>query len=166
MTRKSFTTRKDRIDFDIDEEVFYLKASVPAGRMTELSRLAGELQAAATAPAQVQTDPRIVEFSRLAGEILALVSPDGVEPSSPAALAVYHKAVEIQSLAADENVDYDAAKPIFNLLAEVFEPESLTRFKRRFDGEYDAIDIGTFSEILTWVIGEALGKDITSLQSP
>jgi hypothetical protein len=166
MTRKSFTTRKEPIEFDIDDEVFSLKASIPAGRMTELSRLAGELQVAANATAQSQADPRITEFSRLAGEILTLVSPDGAEPTSPAALAVYRKAIEIQTLTADENGDFDAAKPIFNLLAEVFEPESLTRFNRRFDGEYDAIDIATFSEILTWVIGEALGKGITLPQSP
>jgi len=166
MTRKSFTTRKEPIEFDIDDEVFSLKASVPAGRMTELSRLAGEMQAAAQAPAETMRDPRVDEFSRLAGEILALVSPDGAEPVSPAALAVYRKAIEIQSLAADENVDRDATEPIFKLLAEVFESESLGRFKRRFDGEYDAIDIGAFYEILTWVIGEALGKGITLPQSP
>jgi len=166
MTRKSFTTRKDPIEFDIDGEVFSLKASVPAGRMTELSRLAGEMQAAAQAPAETMRDPRVDEFSRLAGEILALVSPDGAEPVSPAAFSVYRKAIEIQSLAADENVDRDAAEPIFKLLAEVFESESLGRFKRRFDGEYDAIDIGAFYEILTWVIGEALGKGITLPQSP
>jgi hypothetical protein len=166
MTRKSFTTRKDPIEFDIDDEVFSLKASVPAGRMTELSRLAGEMQAASQAPAETQTDPRIAEFSRLAGEILTLVSPEGAEPSSPAALAVYHKAIEMQSLATAENVDHDATEPIFKLLAEVFESESLDRFKRRFDGEYDAIDIGAFYEILTWVIGEALGKGITLPQSP
>jgi hypothetical protein len=165
MTRKSFTTRKEPIEFDIDEEVFSLKASVPAGRMTELSRLAGEMQAASQAPAETLKDPRVGEFSSLAGEILALVSPDGAEPTSPAALAVYRKAIEMQSLAADENVDRDATEPIFKLLAEVFESESLDRFKRRFDGEYDAIDIGAFYEILTWVIGEALGKGITSLQS-
>jgi hypothetical protein len=165
MTRKSFTTQKEPIEFDIDEEVFSLKASVPAGRMTELSRLAGEMQAAAQAPAEVQTDPRIAEFFRLAEEIKALVAPDGIEPVNPAPLAVYRKAVEMQSLAAADAADNDATEPIFKLLAEIFESESLDRFKRRFDGEYGAIDIGTFYEILTWVIGEALGKDITSLQS-
>jgi len=166
MTRKSFTTQKEPIEFDIDNEVFNLKASVPAGRMTELSRLAGEMQAAAKAPAEAQADPRIAEFSRLAGEILSLVAPDGNEPVNPVPLAVYRKAVEMQTLAAADKTDKDATEPIFKLLAEIFEPESLDRFKRRFDGEYGAIDIGTFYEILTWVIGEALGKDITSPQSP
>lgn len=165
MSQKSFTTRKESIEFDIDGESFFLKSSVPAGRMTELSRLAGEMQAAAKAPADVPIDPRIDEFSRLAGEILTLVSPDGLEPASSAALEVYRKATEMQSLAVADDSSDDATKPIFKLLAEIFEPESLGRFKRRFDGEYDAIDIGAFYEILTWVIGEALGKDITLPQS-
>lgn len=160
---QTFTTRKTPIEFKIDEEMFHLKPSVPAGRMTELSRLAGEMQAAAKAPTDAPIDPRIDEFSRLAGEILALVSPDGVEPTSPAALEVYRKAVEMQSLAASSNDD--SIQPVIKLLAEVFETESFGRFKRRFDGEYDAIDIGTFYEILTWVIGEALGKGITLPQS-
>lgn len=162
---QTFTTRKTPIDFKVDEETFHLKPSVPAGRMTELSRLAGEMQAAAKAPADAPIDPRIAEFSRLAGEILSLVSPDGVEPTSSAALEVYHRAIEMHKLADSDSSGDDATDPIFKLLAEIFESESLGRFKRRFDGEYDAIDIGTFYEILTWVIGEALGKDITSLPS-
>lgn len=165
MSQKSFTTRKDPIEFDIDEESFFLKASIPAGRMTELSRLAGEMRAAAKAPGASPIDPRIDEFSRLASEIVSLVSPDGLEPASSAALEVYRKANEMQALAAADDSDDDGTKPIFKLLAEIFEPESLVRFKRRFDGEYDAIDIGAFYEILTWVIGEALGKDITLPQS-
>lgn len=46
MTRKSFTTRKDRIDFDIDEEVFYLKPNVSAGQMFNVSSLKGKMDAA------------------------------------------------------------------------------------------------------------------------
>ena len=162
MSQKSFTTRKNPIDFDIDGEGFNLKASVPAGRMTELSRLAGEMQAAANSTNDTPVDPRIAEFSQLAEDILKIVAPDGNQPAESARLEVYEKAVAIRDLAASD--DDDSIKPIFKLLSEIFEPESLTRFKRRFDGEYDAIDIGTFYEILTWVIGEALGKGITSPQ--
>src|SRR5688500_20362027 len=117
MTRKSFTTQKEPIEFDIDNEVFNLKASVPAGRMTELSRLAGEMQAAAKAPAEAQADPRIAEFSRLAVEIKALVAPDGLEPVNPGPRAVYRTAAEMQTLAAAENTDKDATEPIVQLLA-------------------------------------------------
>ena len=70
MSQKSFTTRKEPIEFDIDDEVFHLKASVPAGRMTELSRLAGEMQAAANSTGDAPADPRISEFSQLAEDIL------------------------------------------------------------------------------------------------
>lgn len=163
MSQKSFTTRKEPIEFDIDDEVFHLKASVPAGRMTELSRLAGEMQAAANSTGDAPADPRISEFSQLAEDILKVVSPDGNTPVDSARLQVFEKAVAIRDLAVSET--NDSIKPVLKLLAEVFEPESLTRFKRRFDGEYDAIDIGTFYEILTWVIGEALGKGLTSPQS-
>jgi hypothetical protein len=114
MSQKSFTTRKEPIEFDIDDEVFYLKSSIPAGKITELSRLAGEMQAMATAP---------------------------VDDSS------------------------DALAPVMKLLAEIFESESFDRFIKRYNGEYSPIDIGTFYEILTWVIGEALGKGITLPQS-
>jgi hypothetical protein len=111
MSQKSFTTRKEPIDFEIDDEVFHLKSSVPAGRMAELSRLAGEMQSAAASP------------------------------------------------------DNDSIEPIFKALAEIFEPESLGRFRQRFNGEYAPIDIATFSEIIAWVFGEALGKGITLPQS-
>lgn len=114
MSQKSFTTRKEPIEFDIDDEVFYLKSSIPAGKITELSRLAGEMQAMATAP---------------------------VDDAS------------------------DALAPVMKLLAEIFESESFDRFIKRYNGEYSPIDIGTFYEILSWVIGEALGKGITSPQS-
>jgi hypothetical protein len=114
MSQKSFTTRKEPIEFDIDDEVFYLKSSIPAGKITELSRLAGEMQAMATAP---------------------------VDDAS------------------------DALAPVMKLLAEIFESESFERFIKRYNGEYSPIDIGTFYEILTWVIGEALGKGITLPQS-
>lgn len=163
MTTKSFTTKKDPINFEIDDEVFSLKAIVPAGRMTELSRLAGEMQAAANSTSDTTVDPRIAEFAQLAEDILKIVAPDGSHPVESARLEVFEKAVAIRDLAVSKNDD--SIKPIFKLLAEIFEPESLARFKRRFDGEYDAIDVGTFYEILTWVIGEALGKDITSPQS-
>ena len=113
MSQKSFTTRKEPIEFDIDEEMFYLKAGIPAGKMTELSRLAGEMQSMATA-----TD---------------------VESG-------------------------DALAPVMGLLAEIFETESFERFVKRYNGEYSPIDIATFYEILSWVIGEALGKGITSPQ--
>jgi hypothetical protein len=114
MSQKSFTTRKEPIEFDIDDEVFYLKSSIPAGKITELSRLAGEMQAMATAP---------------------------VDDAS------------------------DALAPVMKLLAEIFESESFDRFIKRYNGEYSPIDIGTFYEILAWVIGEALGKGITLPQS-
>src|SRR5688500_20226822 len=128
MTRKSFTTQKEPIEFDIDNEVFNLKASVPAGRMTELSRLAGEMQAAAKAPAVVQADPRIAEFSRLAGEIRSLVAPAGNEPVKPVPLAVYRKGVEMQTLAAADKTDKDAPEPIIKLHAEMIMSDAFDRF--------------------------------------
>lgn len=111
MSQKSFTTRKEPIEFDIDDEVFHLKAAIPAGKITKLSQLAGEMQAMANDP---------------------------------------------------EN---SSVTPLFQALAEIFEPESFERFVKRYDGEYSPIDIATFYEIITWVIGEALGKGITLPQS-
>lgn len=108
---QTFTTRKAPIEFMIDEESFYLKPSIPAGKMTELSRLAGEMQSMATDP---------------------------------------------------ENSSVD---PLMKVLAEIFEAESFERFIKRYNGEYAPIDIATFYEIITWVIGEAVGKGITSLPS-
>lgn len=114
MSQKSFTTRKEPIEFDIDNEVFYLKSSIPAGKITELSRLAGEMK----------------------------------------------------SMAASTDADADdALAPLMQLLAEIFETESYDRFLKRYHGEYSPIDIATFYEIITWVIGEALGKGITLPQS-
>jgi hypothetical protein len=43
MSQKSFTTRKNPIDFDIDAEMFYLKAGIAAGQMFEVSSLQAKL---------------------------------------------------------------------------------------------------------------------------
>jgi hypothetical protein len=107
MTRKSFTTRKDRIDFDIDEEVFYLKPNVAAGQMFEVSSLQGKLMDDAG------------------------------------------------------KVNSNAGTALMKELSVIFEPESFARFEKRFWGEYGPIDIGTFNEILVWIYGEAMGKDLT-----
>lgn len=163
MSQKSFTTRKEPIDFEIDDEVFHLKSSVPAGRMAELSKLAGEMQTAANSTNDAPADPRISEFSQLAEDILKIVAPDGNTPVDSAWLQVFEKAVAIRELATSET--NDSIKPVFKALAEIFEPESLGRFKQRFNGEYAPIDIATFSEIIAWVFGEALGKGITLPQS-
>ena len=108
---QTFTTRKAPIEFMVDEESFYLKPSIPAGKMTDLSRLAGEMQSMASDP---------------------------------------------------ENSSVD---PLMRLLGEIFEAESFERFVKRYNGEYAPIDIATFYEIITWVIGEAVGKGITLPQS-
>lgn len=108
---QTFTTRKAPIEFMVDEESFYLKPSIPAGKMTDLSRLAGEMQSMASDP---------------------------------------------------ENSSVD---PLMRLLGEIFETESFERFVKRYNGEYAPIDIATFYEIITWVIGEAVGKGITLPQS-
>jgi hypothetical protein len=50
MSMKSFTTNQTRIDFDIDGEVFFLRAGIAAGQMVSVSALAGEIQAAANNP--------------------------------------------------------------------------------------------------------------------
>lgn len=163
MSQKSFTTRKDPIDFEIDDESFNLKASVPAGRMTELSRLAGEMQVAAKADGKEVVDPRIAQLSALVDEILAVVTSDDAESLDPRLTEVGRIAGEMKALTASE--DTDGTAPLFKALEEIFEPESLGRFKRRFDGEYAPIDIGTFYEIITWIFGEALGKGITLPQS-
>jgi hypothetical protein len=52
MSQKSFTTRKNRIDFDIDEEMFYLKPSIAAGHMLDASGIPDRFQAALADPGQ------------------------------------------------------------------------------------------------------------------
>lgn len=162
MSQKSFTTRKELIDFEIDEESFFLKASVPAGRMTELSRLAGEMQVAAKSDS-AQVDPRVAQLSQFASEILAIATVDVDALADPRMAEIAKLANGMMVLASSEATDSTA--PLFQALAEIFEPESMDRFKRRFNGEYAPLDIGTFYEIITWIFGEALGKGITLPQS-
>jgi hypothetical protein len=107
MSQKSFTTRKNRIDFDIDEEMFYLKAGIAAGQMFEVSNLQAKMQDAAG------------------------------------------------------NLDTHAGQVLMKELSQIFEPESFARFEKRFWGEYGPIDIQTFNDVIIWIFGEAMGKEIT-----
>jgi hypothetical protein len=114
MSQKSFTTRKNRIDFDIDGEMFYLLPGIAAGDMFEISNLQAKMQAAAG------------DLNSHMGHVL------------------------------------------MKELSKIFEPESFTRFEVRFWGK-DAegnrhpqpVDLDTFNKLVEWVLGEALGKEIT-----
>lgn len=46
MSSKSFTTAREVIDFDVDGEMFFLRADIAAGEMFELSALQAKLTAA------------------------------------------------------------------------------------------------------------------------
>jgi len=50
MSMKSFKTRTTQVNFDIDDEMFYLKAGIAAGQMFNVSTLHGKMQAAAGDP--------------------------------------------------------------------------------------------------------------------
>jgi hypothetical protein len=50
MSMKSFTTRTTQVNFDIDGEMFFLKAGIAAGQMFSISTLHGKMQAASGDP--------------------------------------------------------------------------------------------------------------------
>lgn len=50
MSMKSFKTRQTQVNFDIDDEMFFLKAGIAAGQMFEVSSLTGKMNAAAGDP--------------------------------------------------------------------------------------------------------------------
>jgi hypothetical protein len=50
MSMKSFKTRTTQVNFDIDDEMFFLKAGIAAGQMFNVSALQGKMQAAAGEP--------------------------------------------------------------------------------------------------------------------
>lgn len=50
MSMKSFTTRTTQVNFDIDGEMFFLKAGIAAGQMFNVSSLKGKLDASANDP--------------------------------------------------------------------------------------------------------------------
>lgn len=50
MSMKSFTTRTTQVNFDIDGEMFFLKAGISAGQMFSVSALHGKMQAASGDP--------------------------------------------------------------------------------------------------------------------
>jgi len=106
-SQKSFTTVKEAIEFDIDEELFRLLPGIAAGQMFEISKIQGRIAAATTDP------------------------------------------------------DTSAGDVLMKELSKVFEPESFQRFEQRYKGEYNPIPLSTFSEVLEWIFGEALGKGLT-----
>ena len=47
MSMKSFKTRQVQVNFDIDDEMFFLKPGIAAGQMFNVSSLQGKMQEAA-----------------------------------------------------------------------------------------------------------------------
>jgi len=47
MSMKSFKTRQTQVNFDIDDEMFFLKPGIAAGQMFNVSSLQGKMQDAA-----------------------------------------------------------------------------------------------------------------------
>lgn len=50
MSMKSFRTNTTQVNFDIDDEMFFLKAGIAAGQMFNVSALKGKMDAAAGDP--------------------------------------------------------------------------------------------------------------------
>lgn len=50
MSMKSFKTRQVQVNFDIDDEMFFLKPGIAAGQMFNVSSLQGKMNAAAGDP--------------------------------------------------------------------------------------------------------------------
>lgn len=50
MSMKSFKTRQTQVNFDIDDEMFFLKAGIAAGQMFNVSTLKGKMDASANDP--------------------------------------------------------------------------------------------------------------------
>lgn len=68
-------------------------------------------------------------------------------------------------LQADSNQDEkDVIGTLLQAVSEVMQRDSFARFAKRFNGEDEyedkGVDLATFYEILQWIYGEALGKEI------
>lgn len=50
MSMKSFRTSATQVNFDVDDEMFFLKAGIAAGQMFNVSSLKGKMEASANDP--------------------------------------------------------------------------------------------------------------------
>lgn len=65
MSMRSFTTRTTQVNFDIDGEMFFLKAGIAAGQMFNVSALKGKMDAASSDPQSNAGNIFMAELSEL-----------------------------------------------------------------------------------------------------
>lgn len=62
---KKFTTKKHNIDFDIDDDTFYLRPMIPAGTLFEFSNIQSRMEEAQKDPQMTVGDVLLDVFSKI-----------------------------------------------------------------------------------------------------
>lgn len=62
---KKYTTTKTKIDFQVDDDVFYLKEVIPAGVLFEFSNLQSQMEEAMKMPGMSVADVILNQFEKI-----------------------------------------------------------------------------------------------------